>query len=131
MEKLSDEEYLINGVEVYHVINGEEKWWIPSTNPFGHACCMCGIWHDVKYEIKNGIPEFLFIKNEEETKKHQSFILQHPKLYPDNLLSRLSKGQRAIEAMEKISEVRFRDADDYAGKLYDITEIFLQYNKEK
>jgi hypothetical protein len=47
------------------------------------------------------------------------------------LLSHLSKGQKAIEAMEKISEVRFREGDDYAGKLYDITEIFLQYNKEK
>jgi hypothetical protein len=111
MEKLkSPEEYLINGVEVYHVINGEEKWWVPSTNPFGHACCMCGVWHDVKYEIKNGIPEFLFVKNEEETKKHQSFILQHPKLYPDNLLSRLSKGKRAIELI--------KECNDYLNSLY-------------
>ena len=136
MKELSNKEYLINGVEVYHVTNGEEMWWIPSTNPFGHACCMCGVWHDVKYEIKNGIPEFLFVKNEEETKKHQSFILQHPELYPDNLLRRLEQGEKAIEAMEKIklltpSIIRPNIAAcGYTQFEHDVLKIIADHEKE-
>jgi hypothetical protein len=67
----------------------------------------------------------------ESSERINNDVQEIAKLLIADLQQQNEKGQRAIEAMEKISEVRFRDADDYAGKLYDITEIFLQYNKEK
>jgi hypothetical protein len=90
-----------DGREAYHVYDGDEKWWIPSENPFGHGCCMCGTYHQVKYEIKDGKIELLFTKDNEETIRLQQHILHNPTLYPDNYVEKIIDLEAELNAIKE------------------------------
>lgn len=62
-------------------VQGEDGgWYQPTTNPFGHGCCSCGLYHQVEFalidEAGNPVPlpegtavALRFTRDEEETQR--------------------------------------------------------------
>lgn len=63
-----------NGVDAFHADDSDPTWYVPSTNPFWHGCCNCGLMHRVDYRVIEGELQLRFTTDETETKRLRFYL---------------------------------------------------------
>jgi hypothetical protein len=58
------------------VVSAQDSTWYRVTNPFGHGCCDCGLWHDIAWKVEDGELFLQFNRNSGKTSQLRGDIVK-------------------------------------------------------